>query len=251
MYAFQTLEPRTGWGICEFDIVDTARQHSSGTVARGKIVCPFPGGGYIAAEAEAGRLGQHLYCVIVKNQWQKPDKGEWQDIRRPKEYAHIPNREFRPARAAGEDDNSSHIAARLESNRERWDAENILPDELVPALGNKTDTLQHYDMPTWRNMFSPRRLLAHGCCVPAFRDLVDSDRDAGRMTDIRKAAWRCAAPALNKLISPARFKPQAAANAGERGNDKVTAAALATETTIARWTKSFASAAVFSSRTPA
>ena len=112
---------------------------------------------------------------------------QWPDIRRPKEYAHTPNRKFRTARAVV---NSDHIAARLESNRERRDAENILPDELVPALGSKTDTLQQYDMPTWRNLFNLRRLLAHGCCVPAFRDLVDADRDAGRMTDIRKAAWR-------------------------------------------------------------
>lgn len=34
---------------------------------------------------------------------------------------------------------------------------------------------------------------------------------------------------MNKLIGPARFKPLAAANAGKRGKDKVTAAALATE----------------------
>lgn len=112
---------------------------------------------------------------------------QWQDIRRPKEYTHIHNRKFRPARAVV---NSDHIAARLGPNRERWDAENTLPDELVPVLGNKTDTMQQCDMPTWRNLFDPRQLLAHGYCVPAFRDLVDADRDAGRMTAIRKAARR-------------------------------------------------------------
>ena len=195
-----------GQGICEFDIVDTARQHSSGTVARGKAVCPYPGcgattaAGYIAAEAQAGRLGEQLYCVIIKNQWRKLDKGEWVNIRRPKEYAHIPNREFRHVRPNGADDNSDHINTLLQSNQERWDVENILPDELVPALGNKTDTLQQYDMPTWRTIFSLRQQLAHGYCVQAFHELIDADRNAGRMTDVRYAAWCYATLALNKLI---------------------------------------------------
>ena len=194
-----------GLGICQFDIVDTAQQHSNGTVARGKAVCPYPGcgattaAGYIAAEAQAGRLGQQLYCVIIKNQWQRLAQGEWQDIRRPKEYAYIPNREFRPARP--EDDNSDDIAALLEANRERWNAENILPDELVPALGNKTDTLQQYDMPTWRNIFSLRQQLAHGYCVQAFRELIDADRNTGRFTDIHKAAYALTGLAFDKVVN--------------------------------------------------
>ena len=194
-----------GQGICEFDIVDTARQHSSGTVARGKAVCPYPGcgattaAGYIAAEAQAGRLGEQLYCVIIKNQWRKLDKGEWVNIRRPKEYAHIPNREFRSVRDNGADDNSSDITALLDANRERWDAENVLPNEPKPP--GDDDRPITYRMSPWRNMFSRRQRLAYGHCVQAFRDLVDADRDAGRMTDARRAAYCYVALALNKLIS--------------------------------------------------
>ena len=34
----------------------------------------------------------------------------------------------------------------------------------------------NYGMPRWRDMFSPRQLLAHGYCVQAFHNLVDEDR---------------------------------------------------------------------------
>ena len=199
------LVPDAARGICAFAIVDTLREQSSGTVARGKAVCPYPGcgattaAGYIAAEAQAGRLGQQLYCVIIKNQWQKLAQGQWVNTRRPKECARIPNREFRPARADGADDNSDHIAARLQFNRARWDAENVLPNEPKPP--GDDDRPITYGMSPWRNMFSPRQQLAHGYCVQAFRELVDADRAAGEMTETRKAAWCYAALAFDKTFN--------------------------------------------------
>ena len=192
-----------GRGVCAFDIVDTARAQSPGAIARGKAVCPYPGcgaataAGYIAAQAQAGRLGQRLYCIIVKNQWQKLDKGDWKDIRRPKEYAHIPNREFRTARP--EDDNSAHIDALLAENRERWNADNILPNE--NRIAQDADRVINYGITSTIHLFSPRQLLAHGYCVQTFRELVDADTAAGHMTDVRRAAWCCVALGLDKLIS--------------------------------------------------
>ena len=56
-------------------------------------------------------------------------------------------------------------------------------------------------MPRWRDMFSPRQLLAHGFCVQAFHDLVDEDRDAGKLDENRKAAWCYVALAMDKLIN--------------------------------------------------
>ena len=50
-------------------------------------------------------------------------------------------------------------------------------------------------------MFSPRQQLAHGCCVQAFRELVDEDAAAGGLTGERKAAWCYVALALDKLIN--------------------------------------------------
>ena len=197
------LVPDVGGGVCAFEIVDTARGQSNGTVSSGKAICPYPGcgattaAGYIAAEAQAGRLGQQLYCVIVKNQWQQKRDGQWVNIRRPKECAHIPNREFRPVRP--QDDNSAHIAALLEANRERWDADNILPNEPVPEGNDQRPII--YGMTPWRNMFSPRQQLALGYCVQAFRELVDADRANGVLDDARRAAWCCVAVALDKLIS--------------------------------------------------
>ena len=49
-------------------------------------------------------------------------------------------------------------------------------------------------------MFNPRQQLAHGYCVQAFQELVDEDKVAGKLTDVRKAAWCYAALALNKCI---------------------------------------------------
>ena len=197
------LLPNPARGVCDFAIVDTAREQSPGTVARGKAVCPYPGcgattaAGYIAAEARNNRFGRRLCCIIVKNQWERLVKGEWKETRRPKEYAYVPNREFRIVRP--EDDNSAHIDALLAANRNRWDAENILPNEPKPPGDDDRPII--YGMSPWRNMFSSRQQMAHGYCVQAFQELVDADTAAGLMTDIRKAAWCYVALAFDKMIN--------------------------------------------------
>ncbi len=198
--------PDEAHGVCDFEVVNTAREQSKGTIVRGKAACPYPScgattaTGYLADEAGAGRMGHQMYCVILKNQWQKADgEGGWVNIRKPKDRQATPPREFRAIRP--EDDNSDYIAALLDANKSRWDAENILPNEAVPPAGNKTDTLQQYGMPTWQRVFSPRQQLAHGYCVQAFRELVDIERDADRMDGRRKAAWSCIALALDKMLN--------------------------------------------------
>ncbi len=200
------LEPDPARGVCDFAVVATAREQSPGTVARGKATCPYPrcgattGTGYLAAEAGAGRMGHQLYCVIRKNQWQRADgQGGWVNIRQPRGWPKTPPREFRVVRPG--DDNTAHVAALLESNRAQWDAANLLPNEAVPPLGDKTVTLQQYGMTTWRDVFSPRQQLAHGYCVQAFRELVDTDAAAGRLDDCRKAAWTYVAFALDKVLN--------------------------------------------------
>ena len=50
-------------------------------------------------------------------------------------------------------------------------------------------------------MFSPRQQLAHGYCVQTFRELVDEDRNAGVLDDVRRSAWCYVALGLDKLIN--------------------------------------------------
>ena len=197
------LLPDPGQGSCRFEIVNSAREHSPGTVARGKATCPYPQcgattpAGYLANEAKAGRMGHQLYCVVIKNQWQKSDgNGGWINIRKPKDQPAVPPREFRSVRP--EDDNTAHVAALLYANKAQWDAHNILPNEPVP-LGNDPRPIT-YGMSPWREMFSPRHQLAHAYCVQAFRELVDADYEAGYLDDIRRAAWVLASLALDKIL---------------------------------------------------
>ena len=198
------LVPDPARGVCDFEVVNTAREQSKGTVARGTAACPYPdcgattAAGYLVAEAQAGRMEHQMYCVILKNQWQKSDgQGGWVNIRKPKDQPATPPRAFRAVRS--EDENSAHIAALLEATKTRWDADSILPYEPVP-VGNDPRPI-NYGMSPWRYMFSPRQQLAHGYCVQAFRELVDADEDALLLDDLRRAAWACVAIALDKLIS--------------------------------------------------
>ena len=68
-------------------------------------------------------------------------------------------------------------------------------------MGDKTKDTHDYGMPRWRDMFSPRQLLAHGYCVQAFRELVDEDKSQNQLTDVRRAAWCYVALAMDKLIN--------------------------------------------------
>ena len=69
------LLPNERTGVCDFEIVETAAEQSAGTVNNAIATCPYPNcgattpRGYIAQEAQAGRLGHRLYAVIMRDQW--------------------------------------------------------------------------------------------------------------------------------------------------------------------------------------
>ena len=190
------LEPNVEAGTCDFKIVNKANEQSPGTVRNAIATCPYPNCGattprdYISQEAQAGRLGHQLYCIIYRDQWWPPTKSG-EPRKRPKT-----RRGFRLA--TPNDDNSTWVAERLTELKPEWDASDLLPNEPVP-FGN--DNRPHnYGMSPWSEMFSPRQQLAHGYCVQAFRELVDEDGDSGKLDDTRKAAWSYVALALDKVI---------------------------------------------------
>ena len=76
-----------------------------------------------------------------------------------------------------------------------WEALDIVPTERFPEVSNDDRPIQ-YGMPLWRDLFSPRQLLCHGTSVEIFREMLDADRAAGRLDEVRKASLRvsCAGP---------------------------------------------------------
>ena len=51
----------------------------------------------------------------------------------------------------------------------------------------------------WRDLFSPRQLLSHGTSVEIYREMLQVDREAGRLDDVQEAAYGYLALSLSKL----------------------------------------------------
>ena len=197
------LKPNLGAGpgsqgrICSFDVVESVKEQSDGTVARGDGTCPYSDcgrvidGDEIKRQAQAGHMGEQLFAVVYKERVVKTlksgkrGKDKW--VRR-----------YRAPRP--EDDNSAEIQARLDEKLPEWEALDMVPSERIPD-GNKTAEPQRYGMMTWRDLFSPRQLLCHGTSVEVFRELLDADRAAGELSEARKAAYGYLALSLDKLLN--------------------------------------------------
>ncbi len=194
------LVPDTGAGpgaagrVCGFEIVASAKEQSSGTVARGDGTCPFPDcgriidGAAIKAQARAGEMGEQLFAVVYKRRETTRTK-----TGRAREKWVRGYRAPRP-----EDDDGAAVRAALDEKLVEWDAFDFVPNERFPADGNDDRPIQ-YGMPRWRDLFSPRQLLCHGTSVEVFRELLDADREAGRLDEVRQAAYGYLALSLDKL----------------------------------------------------
>ena len=197
------LKPDLGSGpgsqsrTCSFEVVESAKEQSDGTVARGDGTCPYSDcgrvidGDEIKRQAQAGHMGEQLFAVLYKERVVKTLKSG----KRGKDKWVRRYRALRP-----EDDNSAEIQARLDEKLLEWEALDMVPSERIPD-GNKTAEPQRYGMMTWRDLFSPRQLLCHGTSVEVFRELLDADRADGKLSEIRKAAYGYLAFSIDKTIN--------------------------------------------------
>ena len=189
--------PGTPGRVCAFEIVGAAGDQFPSTVARGDGHCPYADcgrvidGAEIKRQAQAGRMGEQLYAVVFKRRVEtrtksgKRGRDKWV-------------RGYRAPRP--EDDDGVAIRAALDEKLAEWDAFDFVPTERIPD-GNKTTEPLRYGMPRWRDLFSPRQLLCHGTSVEVFREMLDADREAGRLDDVRQAAYGYLALALDTLLN--------------------------------------------------
>ena len=170
---------------------------SAGTTSRAVAVCPQANcgtttpKGYLAKEAQAGRMSYQLYAVIYRDSWTEKTKAG-KDKKRPTTF-----RGF--LEVDRERDNGDFIERELARLESQWATNDVLPIEEVPH-GN--DRRPHtYGMEKWVKMFNPRQLLAHGHCVEALHECVEEDRAAEILDGRRKAAWAYVGISLDKMIN--------------------------------------------------
>ena len=182
---------------CSFEIVDSAREQSNGTVKGGDASCPYPDcgrvidGDQVKAQAQAGGMGEQLFAVVYKRRLPaeytkagKPKKDKWE-------------RGYRAPRP--EDDNSAAIEAAMAEKLPEWEALDLVPNEKFPEICNDDRPIQ-YGMPLWRDLFSPRQLLCHGTSSEIFRELVNEESaKTGGLTGSCRASIAYIALALDKL----------------------------------------------------
>ena len=170
---------------------------SNGTVTRAIATCPVCGTttpkGYLSHEAQAGRMGHRLYCVIYRDSWRDKTKGGKDKKRETtcRVFAKPAERHFA---------SDAHVSDELARLQPEWDAHDILPNEPLPD-GNKTKDAIYYGMPEWRTLFSPRQQLVHGHCVQAFRQCADTEQIQGLLNERRRAAWGYIAIAVDKILN--------------------------------------------------
>jgi adenine-specific DNA methylase len=179
---------------CTFEIVTRSDQEPEGTVAGGDGACPFPdcgraiSGDEIKRQAQAGQMGDQIFAIVYKRQTISKTKSGKNKITWVRGYR----------APTAEDNNEVAIAETLAEKLPEWEAMDIVPNEAYPEISND-DRPNQYGMPLWRDMFSPRQLLAHGYGVEAFREMVEEERAAGTLNGARAAAYIYLALGLDKL----------------------------------------------------
>ena len=182
-----------------FEIVHKASEHSLGTVKDGTGKCPFPDcgreipGDDIKRQAQAGKMGHQLYCVVYKKEVVvgKLKNGK------PKTKV---VRGFRAPRP--EDDVEALVRQRLAEKMPLWQARNIVPDENIPE-GLKTMEPMRFGAQKWVDVFNPRQLYGHCTSVEVFQDMVEElkAQNGGRLSELDRAAMVYIALAIDKVLN--------------------------------------------------
>lgn len=196
------LVPSTGNGPHDparrvsFEIVNSVRAQSPGTVSGGDATCPFPDcgrlipGDVVKAQAQAGEMGEQLYAIVYK---QRVVVGTTK-AGKPKE------KWIRGYRAPRDDDDvSALVRAKLDAKMPEWEALDIVPNESIGELSNYDRGHRMYGMYRWVDMFSPRQVLAHCTSVEIFCELLRATRAHDAISETTKAAFVYLSFALDKL----------------------------------------------------
>ena len=187
--------PNSEGRICSFEVVDTASNQSAGTVARGDGICPYDDcgrvihGDEIKRQAREGRMGEQLFSVVYKKRvWTKLKSGKARE-----RWV----RDYRPPRP--DDDTRAEVQARKEEKLLDWEVFDMVPSESYDDMF--CDRSKIYGVRKWLDLFSPRQLLCHGTSVEVYREMLDTDRASGQLSEVRKAAYGYLALTLDTLLN--------------------------------------------------
>jgi putative DNA methylase len=152
-----------------------------GTISRGTARCPWNGetidGDYIKAEAQAGRMGQVLYVVVLKV------KGGF-EFRVPSE---------------NEISQLKEVEKIVKKNRSTWILKDILPTEAIPE-GNKTSEPRRYGEYYWENSFNPRQLLTLVTYAEGLKTLAEEIKKDSKSSSKLEAIITYLAISLDKAV---------------------------------------------------
>lgn len=180
-------------GRIRFEVVEREADHSPETVKGGDGTCPFPecrrtiDGDEIKAQAQAGRMGHQLYCVVYKEErikgYTKAGKPKYEKVRG-----------FRAPRP--EDDVNALVQQKLAEKMPLWQARNIVPDEEIPE-GHKTGEPRRFGAKIWADLFNVRQLYGHCTSLEVFQDMSEECVK----TDLDRAAMAYIALSLDKMVN--------------------------------------------------